>query len=247
MSVITTPLLPFADSCVQGIFLKRYKRFSVLAQIEGREVWIHTNNSGSMQGLLEEGNSILVSRSENPKRKTPYTLELIKSKGIWVGVNTSVPNKMLERAFKAGRFDFAKGYDEMLREQNLPPELCFEDEKSRLDGLLLGEGKPPLWVECKNVTLVHNGAAAFPDAKTIRGQKHMRSLINIAQKGERAACFFLVQRGDGHAFAPAAQIDEAYAALFWQARDAGVEIYPYRAHVSQAGIDLGELLPLVRP
>ena len=102
----------------------------------------------------------------------------------------------------------------------------------------------PLWVECKNVTMVEDGVACFPDAATERGQKHLRELMDIVRCGERAAMFYLVQRPDGHCFGPADVVDPAYAALFYEAMDAGVEIYPYRASVSPAGIELEGLLPV---
>jgi len=118
--------------------------------------------------------------------------------------------------------------------------------QSRLDGLLTAPGLPPLWVECKNVTMVEDNAACFPDAASERGQKHLRELMDIVACGERAAMFYLVQRPDGECFAPADFIDPAYATLFYEALSAGVEMYPFRALVSPAGIDLGPMLP-VRP
>lgn len=239
-------LLPFSTPCVEGVFIERYKRFSILALVDDKEVWLHTNNSGSMQGLLAPGNKIIASYSNNPKRKTAYTLELMEVNGVWVGVNTLTPNRMLEAAFKAKCLGFAKGYTSLSREQNLPEALRFAGEKSRLDGLLTGPGKPPAWVECKNVTLVKEGTAYFPDAKTERGQKHLRSLINLVQQGGRAVCFFLVQRGDVCSFAPAEFIDPKYAELFWQALETGVEAYAYKALVSPEGIGLGEILPVKR-
>ncbi len=108
------------------------------------------------------------------------------------------------------------------------------------------EASNDLFIEAKNVTLVEDGAAIFPDAATERGRKHLLELIRLAGTGVRAALFFLVQRPDGGCFGPADMIDPEYARLFWQAVDAGVEIWPYRALVSEGGIDLGERLPLVR-
>ena len=141
-------------------------------------------------------------------------------------------------AFYAHRLHFAKGYTSLVREA--------KRGQSRLDGLLTGPGLPPLWVECKNVTMVEDDAACFPDAASERGQKHLRELMDIVACGQRAAMFYLVQRPDGTCFAPADFIDPAYAALFYEALHAGVEMYPFRAVVSPAGIDLGPLLP-VRP
>ena len=159
--------------------------------------------------------------------------------GFWAGVNTSVPNRMIEAAFLARRLGFAKGYTAIRRE--------VRRGESRLDALLTGPGLPPLWVECKNVTLVEDGMACFPDAATVRGQKHLRELMDIVSSGERGAMFYLVQRPDGRCFGPAAFIAPDYAALFWQALRAGVEVYPYEAFLSEAGIGLGGLLPLAKP
>lgn len=153
-------------------------------------------------------------------------------------MNTSTPNRMLEAAFHAGRLPFAQGYTTLVREA--------KRGQSRLDGLLTAPGLPPLWVECKNVTMVEDNAACFPDAASERGQKHLRELMDIVACGERAAMFYLVQRPDGECFAPADFIDPAYAALFYEALSAGVEMYPFRALVSPAGIELGPTLP-VRP
>ena len=156
--------------------------------------------------------------------------------GFWVGVNTATPHRMLEAAFRAGRLPFVRGYTELRREA--------KRGQSRLDGLFTGPGLPPLWVECKNVTMVEDDAACFPDAASERGRKHLRELMDIVAHGERAAMFYLVQRPDGACFAPADFIDPDYAGLFAEALAAGVEMYPFRAVVSPAGIDLGEELPL---
>ena len=240
-------LLPFDATCIEGTFVQRYKRFSVEILAQGQSMWVHSNNSGSMLGLLQRGNRVLVSLSSNPKRKMPGTLELIESRGSFVGVNTSVPLKLLQAAFKEGKLPFAAGYTDFKAETFVPQELaaCSATEKVRLDALISAVGKAPIWVECKNVTLVEDEVAAFPDARTERGQKHLRALINLVQNGQRAVCFYLVQRSDGHCFGPADYIDEKYAELFWQAIEAGGEVYPFRAQISRQGIGLGELLPLV--
>ena len=246
------PLLPLPPDCIVAAFVQRRKRFSVLLQHEGADLWVHSNNSGSMLGLCLPGAPVLASPASNPARKLKYTQECVwlahravpqsspaaRAGGFWVGVNTSTPNRMLEAAFHAGRLPFAQGYTTLAREA--------KRGQSRLDGLLTGPGLPPLWVECKNVTMVEDDAACFPDAASERGQKHLRELMDVVACGERAAMFYLVQRPDGACFAPADFIDPAYAGLFYQALHAGVEMYPFRALVSPAGIDLGALLP-VRP
>ena len=261
------PLLPLPPHCLVAAFVQRRKRFSVLLQHQGADLWVHSNNSGSMLGLCQPGAPVLASPASNPDRKLKYTQECVwlaqravpelpelpklsgsatdaapsqqgQGRGFWVGVNTSTPNHMLEAAFHAHRLPFAQGYTNLVREA--------KRGQSRLDGLLNGPDLPPLWVECKNVTMVEDDAACFPDAASERGQKHLRELMDIVACGERAAMLYLVQRPDGTCFAPADFIDPAYAALFYEALHAGVEMYPFRALVSPAGIDLGPLLP-VRP
>ena len=256
------PLLPLPAHCIVAAFVARRKRFSVLLQHQGADLWVHSNNSGSMLGLCLPGAPVLASPASNPERKLKYTQECVwlarravpalvesahesgahesvthsPASGFWVGVNTSTPNRMLEAAFHARRLPFAQGYTTIVREA--------KRGQSRLDGLLTAPGLPPLWVECKNVTMVEDNAACFPDAASERGQKHLRELMDIAACGERAAMFYLVQRPDGECFAPADFIDPAYAALFYEALSAGVEMYPFRALVSPAGIDLGPMLPV---
>ncbi len=237
------PLLPFPQGCVVGNFIRRVKRFSVEMTMDiahGQErIWIHSNNSGSMMGLLRQDAPVLASPAANPARKLRWTQELVGLYGMWVGVNTRVPNTMLEAAFYASMLPWAQGYTQFMREA-----VCGE---SRLDARLDGpedSGLPTLWVECKNVTLVEDEVAAFPDAATVRGQKHLREMMEIVARGGRAAMFYLVQRADGHCFAPADYIDPVYADLFYSALAAGVEVYPYRALISEQGIDLGPLLPV---
>lgn len=254
-----TPLLPYSPHCFSGTFLQRVKRFSVAFEHQGETLWAHTNNSGSMMGLLRPGYPVWVSPASGQGRKLLYTLEMINiaspklvlssnnerkllfakaeeaPKHQWVGVNTMAPNKLLKAAFYAGRLPFAEGYTEFRAEAK------YGD--SRLDALLTGRNKRPLWVECKNVTMVEDGVAAFPDAVTERGQKHLKTMMDIVKNGERAAFFYCIQRGDALCFAPADYIDPVYARLFYASLDAGVEVWPFTVTTSFSGLDLGSLLP----
>lgn len=255
------PLLPFSSPCLPGVLLGRSKRFFIHCLVNGRETLAHTNNSGSMLGLIRPGCPILLTEAPGKKRKLPYTLEMILPDpsaasfpfkaapgpacspsahdflpGLWVGVNTLTPNRLLRAAFTAGRLPWAAGYT------NIRPEATRSD--SRLDALLTGPGLPPLWVECKNVTLVEDETAAFPDAVSIRGQKHLRALTDIVRSGERAALLFCVQRPDARCFGPADYIDPVYADLLDEALRAGVEAHPHQTLARPDGIDLGPELPL---
>ena len=236
------PLISYPEGCIAGSFVRRVKRFSVEIIVDGESVWIHSNNTGSMMGLLRQGSPILASPAANPNRKLKWTQEAVglrMASGVkWVGVNTQTPNKMLKAAFEADRLHWAKGYTVFKSEAKVGD--------SRADGVLrtADDSLPPLWIECKNVTMVEDEVACFPDAVTERGRKHLNNMINLVKQGQRAAFFYLIQRPDGHCFAPADVIDPAYADLFYEALELGVEVYPYRATVTEAGIELGELLPV---
>ncbi|MBU1230504.1 MAG: DNA/RNA nuclease SfsA [Proteobacteria bacterium] len=247
-------LLPFAPGCCMTRLVRRAKRFTVvtLDPATGGEVRAHTNNTGSMLGLLRPGAFALLSPARNPDRVLKWTLEALGLPGApclgkapdpaslqWVGVNTLTPNRLLEAAFCAGLLPETRGYARLTREAITG--------ESRLDALLTpeqGSGLPLLYVECKNVTLVEDGQAQFPDAASERGRKHLAELTRLVHEGCRAALFFLVQRPDGGCFAPAEAIDPAYAEALAVALAAGVECWAWRAHVSEAGIALAARLPL---
>ncbi len=225
-----SPLISFPPGTRRARFLRRDKRFRVQVESEGNPFWVHSNNSGSMMGLLRKGAPVVVSPAMRPGRKLPFTLELIKIDGVWVGVNTSVPNKLLHLAWKHGILSETMDYEHFRGEATAG--------QSRLDAFLTGP-RGSLWVEAKNVTLVEDGVAYFPDAVTQRGQKHLADLISLAQHGQRVACFYLIQREDALCFAPADFIDPDFASLFWKAMNEGVEMWAYRAAVSPDGIGLG--------
>lgn len=231
-----TPLLTFPPGSRQAVFVAREKRFLVHVLLDGRPVTAHSNNSGSMLGLLRPGMDVFLSPAASPGRRLPYTLELVRPCGDWVGVNTLTPNRLLKRAWEERVLTELGAYT------HFTPEAKCGD--SRLDARLSGpEGD--FWIEAKNVTMVEDGVACFPDAVTERGQKHLRELMDLAARGTRVGVFLAVQRPDGRCFGPADFIDPRFAELFWQAVDRGVEFFPHVVHARPEGIFLGPRLPLV--
>ncbi len=217
--------------------LKRYKRFLADVRLEsGQEATIHCPNSGSMLGCMEENAPIYMSPAKDPKRRTPYTWEMSYMNGGWVGINTGIPNILAARAAKLRALPLFEGALKVKREVKV-------SDHSRLD-LMVELPKGPLYVEVKNVTLVRDGAAHFPDARTARGAKHLEELMKLKAAGARAAMFYLVQRSDGHCFGPARDIDPEYARLLARAMERGVEVIVVRAKVSPRRIFLERTLPL---
>lgn len=230
------PVIKFPEKSLIATFLRREKRFLVEVETKGKRFWVHCNNSGTMLGLLRPGADVLISPAPGTGRRLPYTLELIKLADMWVGVNTLTPNRMLRKAWELGLISEMAPYTEYRSEAR--------HAASRLDARLTGNGGA-LWVEAKNVTLVEDGAAYFPDAVTQRGQKHLRELMALAGAGDRVACFYLIQRSDARCFGPADFIDPHFSQLFYEALEAGVEMWPYQASVSPEGIGLFRPLPIL--
>lgn len=232
----SAPLLPLPPDSIEGRFIRRVKRFSVEFEYAGKRLWAHSNNSGSMLSLLRPDMPIIVSVAANQARKLPYTLELVKPHSDWIGVNTLTPNRLLKKAFEAELLPWAGKYKNFRAEA--------KQGQSRLDALITGDNLPPLWVECKNVTMVEDDCAAFPDAVSLRAQKHLAEMIEIVKSGGRAAFFYCVQRPDASCFGPADYIDPAYAELFYRSLEAGVEAYAHVCHAGPQGVNIGPVLPL---
>ena len=227
----------FPAPLVRGTLIKREKRFLVHVRLDdGREVIAHTNNTGTMLGCNTPGSPVWLSPADDPKRKLKWTYELIEADGVLVGINTSVPNKLAAEAVGDGTIAELQGYDTLRREVRY-------GEGSRID-LLLERGDARCWVEVKNVTLTRDGVALFPDAVTARGLKHLRELTARVAAGDRAVMLYVVQRANAESFAPADEIDPAYAAGLREATAAGVEALCYRADVTTEEIRLSTRLPV---
>lgn len=225
------PLIP-------GILIRRYKRFLAdVEQEDGSIVTVHCPNSGSMKGCAAPGSRVFLSRSANAGRKYPLTWELVETDGCWSGINTGLPNYLTREAIENRTITELQGYE------TIRPEVPY-GEHSRIDLLLTGPSGR-CFVEVKNVTLVEDGRALFPDAVTTRGQKHLQELMRVVREGDRGVIFFTVQRSDGNSVSPADLIDPEYGRLLRQALENGVEALAYRALVTPQEIRLAERLPVV--
>ena len=92
---------------ITGTFVKRYKRFFVDILHKNKKITAHCPNSGSMLGLLNKGNNVWFSISDNEKRKLKYTLEIIEQEKNLVGVNTHLTNKIIKEALLEKKIFFS--------------------------------------------------------------------------------------------------------------------------------------------
>ena len=225
------PGMNYPQPLLRGTLIRRYKRF--LADVlldDGAIVTAHCANTGSMLSLLEPDAIVWLSRSDNPKRKLQYTWELVTARGALVGINTSLPNKIVAASIASGAMPELSGY------QTVRPEQKY-GRNSRIDLLLQDSERPDCYVEIKSVTLSRQqGLAEFPDARTTRGQKHLKELSDVAAGGGRAVMLYLVQRDDCEQLALAKDLDPDYADGLADAQQAGVEVLCYACRVSPEGI-----------
>ena len=217
--------MKFKNKLIEGKFLKRYKRFFADVQIGTEVVVAHNANTGTMKSCLGENWPVLVSFHDSPTRKLKYSLEMIHNQKTWIGINTSITNKLAIEAIQNGVISELQNY------QNLKPEV--KTGESRIDILLSNDDNDLCYVEVKNVTLINNHQQClFPDAVTERGQKHLLELIELKKIGHRAVMLFIVQREDCDSFLMENEIDPTYCALLKKATAAGVEVLVYQCKLS---------------
>lgn len=232
----TPPLQP-------AVLIQRYKRF--LADVtlaNGETETVHVSNTGAMTGCGSPGDTIWLSHSDNPKRKHAYSWELTQTpQQHFICVNTIRANQLVEEAINAQQIAPLQGYRHLKREAK------YGEENSRIDFLLTDPERDDCYVEVKSVTLLtdDHGQGAFPDAVTVRGQKHLRELIKVKQSGKRAVLLFAVLHTGIDQVSPAKLIDSVYTDLINQALMAGVEIFAYKAQLTETNWHLSQPIPFI--
>ena len=230
--------MEFTKSLVKGKLIKRYKRFFVDVKLDKETVTAHCANTGSMKGLLDEGNEVYLLPNNNPKRKLKYGLEIIKTRKNLVGVNTHMANKITQHALENNLIKELKNND------LIKPEVFFNKE-TRFD-FLIKKNKKKSFIEVKNVTLFRDkDTAEFPDAVTLRGSKHLLALIDAIKKGYKSYLIFLVQIQNMKKFKIAKDIDAEYYNNYNKARKAGVNFLAYGCDISSKKIFIDKKLKII--
>ena len=223
----------FENKLIAGVFVKRYKRFFVEAQINGKKVTAHCPNTGSMKGLLNKGAKVWLSKSNNIKRKLKYTLQIIEDGNSKVGVNTHLTNKIVLEALNNKAI---KNFKEAIL---IKSEVKF-GENTRFDFLVTSK-KYKAFIEVKNVTLKRKSKTAeFPDAITSRGAKHLKELIKAKNKGYKTYILFVIQREDCNQFSIANDIDPEYSNILSKAVKKNLKVLCYDCKFSTKGIKLNK-------
>lgn len=235
--------MKFQAPLLRGTLIQRYKRFLADIRLDSGEAITATcPNTGSMMGLTAPGTPVWVSTSDSLTRKYKHTWEMLevdlgKGPGM-VGINTNHPNVLVSEAILAKRVAALKGYTNLRREVKY-------GVNSRIDILLEADGKPPAYVEIKNVHMMRKaGLAEFPDSVTARGVKHLLELSQMVRDGHRAVMVYLIQRNDATKLKFARDVDPGYGEAFDAAREIGVEAIALRCAVTPEEIRVDKPVPI---
>jgi len=224
---------------VKGIFKNRPNRFIAEVEVDGNLEIAHVPNTGRCKELLVDDAVVWLKPSDNPNRKTKFSLHFVENKGELVSLYSQQANSIVYDAIADGKIKELSGYDYHQREKTV--------DNSRIDIYLANHEDDccgmnflvdPCFVEVKGVTLIVDGEARFPDAPTERGAKHLKELIKLKKEGNRCCVFFLIQHPAGKFFRPNWENDPNFSQTLNDAYDAGVEILVYRCDNRLDGIDL---------
>jgi sugar fermentation stimulation protein A len=234
----------FGSALIPATLARRYKRFLADVVLEsGEMLTVHVANPGAMTGLDRPFSRVWLSDSQNPMRKLSHTWELVETElgsgPELVGVNTVAPNVLVADVIETGLIPQLRDYASIRREVKY-------GSNSRVDFLLERPGRPPCYLEVKNVHLMRKPRLAeFPDSVTARGAKHLDELAVVAATGARAVLLFVIQIPSADRFAVARDIDPTYASAFDRARVSGVEMLAWRCAVTVEGIEIAAPVPIV--
>lgn len=233
-------LIPFDQPLLGGTLIRRYKRF--LADIvldDGRELTLHCPNTGSMKNCGEPGSRVWIDLHQRPGRKLPGTWELVETApGELACVHSARANAVVAAGLAAGLITPLSDFP------HIRGEVCLAAGGSRFD-FLLSNDQDSCVVEVKSVTLAFGeGEGAFPDAVSLRGQKHLRELTALAEAGQRSCLLFCVMHSGIQRVRPADEIDPVYGQLLRQARATGVQVLAWSVQPTPLGLELAGELPV---
>ena len=221
---------------IQGKLKKRVNRFIAEVFIDGTVEQVHVKNTGRLKELLIPDVEVLLEVSDNPNRKTKYSLIAVNKKGNWVNIDSQAPNEVAFEALKEGKLV------ELGSVRTLKREVTFGD--SRFD-LYFEQEEHKGFMEVKGVTLEKNGFVTFPDAPTARGTKHVLELNKAVQAGYKGVILFVVQLKGCQAFTPNKDLDPSFADALIEASRNGVQILCYDSIVRENELVLNESIPVV--
>ncbi|HCT64844.1 MAG TPA: DNA/RNA nuclease SfsA [Lachnospiraceae bacterium] len=219
----------------QAIFLKRPNRFIAIVNIDNQEETVHVKNTGRCKELLTEGAKVILEKSDNPKRKTRYSIIAVYKGNMLINMDSQVPNAVVAEALREGKI-LEIGEVSLIKR-----EVTYS--KSRFD-IYYEKSEKKGFIEVKGVTLERDGVALFPDAPTIRGLRHVHEMIKAKQEGYEANLILLIQMDGIEHFMPNKEMDKEFASALSLANKKGVNIMAYNSVVKENSISIGKRIEI---
>lgn len=217
---------------VEAKFIERPNRFIAYCEIDKVIEKVHVKNTGRCKELLVPNCTVYLEESDNPNRKTKYSLIAVKKGNRLINMDSQIPNKVVQEALM----------NKTIELPNLDEEITFiKPEKtygnSRFDIYLETETKKA-FIEIKGVTLEEENIVLFPDAKTERGVKHIKELIEAKKEGYYTYVIFVVQMKDVRYFTPNRKMHKELADTLIEAENLGVKVLAYDCKVTPNSIEI---------
>lgn len=195
---------------VKGYFVDRPNRFIAHVDTGGRTETVHVKNTGRCRELLTPGAEVILSRSDNPNRKTAFDLISVYKPSLGlVNIDSQAPNQVVKEWLQELPFDLVK------------PEYTYD--RSRID-FYMERGEDRYLLEVKGCTLEINGKGYFPDAPTERGVKHLHELKRAAMQGYCAAIAFAITMPGVTEVFPNVQMHPEFGTAMKEAEESGVRV-----------------------
>ena len=210
---------------VSGIFLKRINRFIAEVLINGELEKVHVKNTGRCEEIFKKGAKIFLEKSDNPNRKTGYSLVSAVKKEYLINVDSQAPNKVVFESLKKEELEPFKNLKILKKEKTF--------QKSRFDIYYERKTGEKGFIEIKGVTLENEGLTKFPDAPTERGTKHVLEMVEAVEQGYEGNILFLIQMDRFLKFTPNRYMDKAFSDALDYAKDKGVNIHIYNSIVTK--------------
>lgn len=212
-------------------FIDRPNRFIAQVEIDGVVYAGHVKNTGRCKELLRPGSLVYLEESINPNRKTKYDLVAVEKEKVLVNMDSQAPNKVVKEWLEAGGI-----YPN--------PTLVRSEMKhgnSRVDFYIEDEDRKA-FIEVKGVTLENDGVAAFPDAPTERGIKHIYHLIDVLKEGYEAYLIFIIQFKPVKYLMPNDVTHPDFGKALKEAVAAGVHVLAYDCNVTPDSMQMDQIV-----
>ncbi len=226
------------ENVIAAKFLSRPNRFIAHVEVDGRAEVAHVKNTGRCRELLAEGATVYLAVSDNPERKTKYDLIAVEKvregkPPLMINMDSQIPNGVA--------YEWVKSCGLFSPEAKIRREVTYG--RSRFD-LYVEDGERRAFIEVKGVTLENGGIAAFPDAPTERGVKHIDELAACIGEGYEAYLLFVVQMKEILHVIPNDGTDPAFGKALRRAAAAGVKVLAVDCKVTPDSIEADLVLPV---